>query len=45
MRSYSKKAAMAMNLFPKVDPLIAMNKCPYLKLFLEDLLRVAQLLQ
>lgn len=34
-----------MNLFPKVDPQIAMDKCPYLKQFMEDLLSLAKLLQ
>jgi hypothetical protein len=40
-----KKTTTAMNLFPKVDPQIAIDQCPYLKLFMEDLLRVAKILQ
>ena len=34
-----------MNLFPKVDPQVAIDRCPYLKLLAEDLLGAAQLLQ
>src|SRR5207244_444123 len=33
-----KKTTTAMNLFPKVDPQLAINQCPYLKQFMEDLL-------
>ncbi len=40
-----KKTTTAMNLFPKVDPQVAINQCPYLKLLAEDLLAVAKLLQ
>jgi len=40
-----KKTTTAMNLFPRVDPQIAIDRCPYLKLLTEDLLRVAKLLQ
>ena len=40
-----KKTTTAMNIFPKVDPQVAINKCPYLKLLAEDLLVAAQLLQ
>lgn len=40
-----KKTTTAMNLFPKVDPQVAIDKCPYLKSFMDDLLRVAKLLQ
>jgi hypothetical protein len=40
-----KKTTTAMNLFPKVDPQIAMDKCPYLKQFMQDLLLLAQRLQ
>lgn len=40
-----KKTTTAMNFFPKVDPQIAVNQCPYLKLFMEDLLLIAQSLQ
>jgi hypothetical protein len=40
-----KKVTTAMNLFPKVDPQIAINQCPYLKRFMEDLLCLAKILQ
>jgi hypothetical protein len=40
-----KKTVTAMNLFPKVDPQIAIDKCPYLKQFMEDLLSLAKRLQ
>jgi hypothetical protein len=40
-----KKTTTAMNLFPKVDPQVAINQCPHLKLLTEDLLRVAVILQ
>jgi hypothetical protein len=40
-----KKTTTAMNLFPRVDPQIAIDRCPYLRLLMEDLLRVARLLQ
>jgi hypothetical protein len=40
-----KKTTTAMNLFPKVDPQVAIDRCPYLKLLADDLLRVAKLLQ
>jgi hypothetical protein len=40
-----KKTTTAMNLFPKVDPQIAIDKCPHLKLFMMDLLLLAKLLQ
>jgi len=40
-----KKTTTAMNLFPNVDPQIAIDQCPHLKLLVEDLLRVAQMLQ
>jgi len=39
-----KKTTAAMNLFPIVDPQVAIDRCPYLKLFMEDLLRFAKLL-
>jgi hypothetical protein len=39
-----KKTTTAMNLFPKVDPQVAIDRCPHLKLLAEDLLRVAILL-
>jgi Domain of unknown function (DUF4276) len=44
-RGHYKKTTTAMNLFPIVDPKIAVDKCPYLKLLMEDLLRVSQILQ
>ncbi len=40
-----KKTTHAKNLFPKVDPQLAIDKCPYLKLLANDLLSVAKLLQ
>jgi hypothetical protein len=40
-----KKTTTAMNLFPKVDPQVAIDRCPYLKILAEDLLRVAKELQ
>ncbi len=40
-----KKTTTAMNLFPKVDPEIAINRCPYLRQFMEDVLCIAKLLQ
>ena len=36
-----KKTVHARNLFPKIDPQVAIGKCPYLKLLAEDLLMVA----
>lgn len=43
-KSY-KKTVTAKNIFPNVDPQIAIDKCPYLKLLAEDLLAVAKILQ
>ncbi len=40
-----KKTTTAMNLFPKVDPQVAIGKCPFLRQFMEDLLSLARLLQ
>lgn len=40
-----KKTTTAMNLFPKVDPQVAIDACPFLKLLMEDLLLVANQLQ
>ena len=40
-----KKTTTAMNLFPIVEPQVASDRCPHLKLLAEDLLRVAKLLQ
>ncbi|MCH8047619.1 MAG: hypothetical protein IID44_28330 [Planctomycetes bacterium] len=40
-----KKSVYAKNIFPNVDPQIAIDKCPYLKLLADDLLRVAKRLQ
>ena len=39
-----RKTTTAMNLFPKVDPQVAIEKCPYLKQLMEDLLALAKLL-
>lgn len=39
-----KKTVYAKKLFPKVDPQIAIAKCPFLKLLADDLLRIARLL-
>jgi Domain of unknown function (DUF4276) len=44
LRGY-KKTTTAMNLFPKIDPQIAIDQCPYLKQFMTDLLALAKLLQ
>jgi hypothetical protein len=40
-----KKTTTAMNLFPRVNPQIAIDKCPYLMQFMEDMLRLARLIQ
>jgi hypothetical protein len=40
-----KKTTTAMNLFPRVDPQVAIDLCPHLKQLAEDLLQVAKLLQ
>lgn len=40
-----KKTVTAMNLFPRLDPQLAIDQCPHLKLLMEDLLRLAKLLQ
>jgi hypothetical protein len=40
-----KKTTTARNLFPKLDPHIAIDQCPFLKQFMEDLLMLAKLLQ
>jgi hypothetical protein len=40
-----KKTTTAMNLFFRVNPQVAIDRCPYLKQLAEDLLRVAKLLQ
>ncbi len=40
-----KKTVTAKNIFPNVDPQIAIDKCPYLKLLAEDLLAFAKRLQ
>lgn len=40
-----KKAVYAKNLFPTVDPQIAIDKCPFLKLLAEDLLQIARRLR
>lgn len=40
-----KKTVHAKNLFPVVDPQVAMDKCPFLKLLADDLLEIAKRLQ
>lgn len=40
-----KKTTTAMNLFPKVDPQVAIDQCPYLKALMKDLLEIAKRLQ
>jgi hypothetical protein len=42
---YYKKTTTAMNLFPKIDPQVAINQCPNLSAFMQDLLMLARLLQ
>ncbi|MFC1782533.1 DUF4276 family protein [Planctomycetota bacterium] len=37
-----KKTVQGRNLFPKLDPDIAYNKCPYLKAMLDQMLELAQ---
>jgi hypothetical protein len=40
-----KKTVHARNLFPNVDPQVAIEQCPFLKLLAEDLLLIAKKLQ
>lgn len=40
-----KKTVRAKNMFPDVDPRIAIEKCPFLKLLADDLLEIAKRLQ
>ena len=40
-----KKTTHALNLFPKIDPRVAIDKCPYLRLLATDLLDIANRLQ
>ena len=40
-----KKTVFARNVFPSVDPQVAIAKCPFLRLFVDDLLAVAEELQ
>jgi hypothetical protein len=40
-----KKTVHARNLFPKVDPQSAIDKCPFLKWLAKDLLAIAKRLQ
>ena len=40
-----KKTVRARNIFPRVDPQTAIDKCPFLKLLADDLLRIARQLQ
>jgi hypothetical protein len=42
LRGRYKKTVNAKNLFPKVDPQQAIDKCPFLKLLAEDLLEIAK---
>lgn len=42
LEGHYKKTTQAMNLFPRVDPQVAVDKCPYLKLLMHDLLEVAK---
>ena len=37
-----KKTVVARNILPYVDPKVAIDKCPYLRLLAEDLLKVAK---
>lgn len=39
------KTVTAMNLFPRINPQIAIDKCPYLKQLTDDLLLLAKILQ
>jgi len=45
LRGRYKKTVSAKNLFPVVDPQAAIDKCPFLRLFAEDLLAIARRLQ
>jgi len=45
MRNRYQKTVFAINVFSSVDPQVAIDKCPYLKLLAENLLRVARELQ
>jgi len=40
-----KKTVCARNIFPNVDPRVAIGKCPYLRRLAEDMLEVARRLQ
>jgi hypothetical protein len=40
-----KKTVYARNLFPNLDPQVAIDKCPFLKLLADDLLKIAKALQ
>ncbi|MCH8047621.1 MAG: DUF4276 family protein [Planctomycetes bacterium] len=40
-----QKTVRARNIFPKVDPQIAIDKCPYLRLLAADLLKIAKALR
>ena len=45
LRGRYKKTVMAKNIFPFVDPQVAIDKCPHLKHLASDMLRVARRLQ
>ena len=45
LRGRYQKKRTAMNLFPRIDPQAASEKCPYLNALMQDLLRVAKILQ
>lgn len=42
MRGEFKKTVYAKNIFPYVDPQVAIDQCPFLKLLVDDLLEVAK---
>lgn len=44
LKKHFKKTTYAKNLFPKVDPQIAIDKCPHLRALAHDLLQVAKIL-
>lgn len=44
LRGY-KKTVVARNLFPSVDPMVAIERCPYLRALANDLLDIARRLQ
>ena len=44
-RGTYRKTVQAKNIFPKVNPQFAIDKCPYLKVLADDLLRIANALR